>query len=200
MKKSLKPRAILIGFPEDICEKYKLSDDSYGDPNAEGRVVAVELDDFYVVNSYTPNSKGDLSRLTLRHKHWDPAFLEYVSRLNEEKPVIFCGDLNVAHTEEDLANPRQNRGEHGFTNEEREGVDKIVKAGFIDAFRYLTPTGNGHYTWWSHFAHARERNVGWRIDYFFVSRKIENEIKECTILANVLGSDHCPVRLVIKDK
>ena len=113
-----------MGLPEDICKKYKFHEDGYGDPNAEGRVIAVELDDFFIVNVYTPNSKPDLSRLNLRHKQWDPAFLEYIKNLQKKKPVIFCGDLNVAHTPDDLANPKQNEGEHGFTKEEREGIDQ----------------------------------------------------------------------------
>jgi exodeoxyribonuclease-3 len=158
------------------------------------------LSHFYLVTSYTPNSKPDLSRLKLRHKQWDPAFLEHVRRLDEHKPVIFCGDLNVAHTEEDLANPKQNQGEHGFTDEEREGVDKLINSGFVDAFRHFVPQGNGHYTWWTHFAHARERNVGWRIDYFFVSKRLMPKVEEARILDHVLGSDHCPVTLVLKDK
>lgn len=190
-----KPLAVLLGFPEEILKKYKLSD-GYGDPNAEGRVIALEFDDFYVVNVYTPNSKPDLSRLTLRYKHWDPAFLAYCKLLEKNKPVIFCGDLNVAHTPDDLANPKQNEGEHGYTKEEREGVDKIIAAGFIDTFRLFTQ-GNGHYTWWSHFARARDRNIGWRIDYFFVSNTLKSKVKHSTIDADIYGSDHCPILLDI---
>ncbi|MDB5266734.1 MAG: Exodeoxyribonuclease Xth [Parcubacteria group bacterium] len=190
------PEATNIGFPMDIVEKYGLDKDSYGDPNAEGRVITAEYKDFFLVNSYTPNSKPDLSRLSLRHKQWDPAFLEYVKRLDEKKPVIFTGDLNAAHTEDDLANPKANEGEHGFTKEEREGIDKIIAAGFVDAFREFTK-GNGHYTWWSHFAYARERNVGWRIDYFFVSKRLMKRVKSVEILDHILGSDHCPVRIVL---
>lgn len=197
VKKHLPVESVILGFPEDIREKYKLNEDKYGDPNAEGRVITAEFKDFYLVNSYTPNSKPDLSRLSLRHKQWDPAFLEHVRRLESKKPVIFCGDLNVAHTEEDLANPKANRGEHGFTDEEREGVDKIVASGFIDSFRHFTPDGNGFYTWWSHFAHARERNVGWRIDYFFVSQQLVGRLKSADILPHVFGSDHCPVKITL---
>lgn len=184
-----------LGLPEDICAHYKLHEDGYGDPNKEGRVIAAEFKDFWVVNSYTPNAKPDLSRLPLRHQQWDPAFLEYMERLDKKKPVIFSGDLNVAHTEEDLANPKANRGEHGFTDEEREGIDKIIEAGFVDSFRHFTPKGNGYYTWWSHFANARARNVGWRIDYFFVSKRLMPRVKKAEILASVMGSDHCPVTL-----
>ena len=187
------PIEVLYDFPAEIVEKYELKD-AYGDPNQEGRVIAAEFDDFYVVTCYTPNSKPDLSRLELRHKGWDPAFLEYCSQLQLHKPVIFCGDLNAAHTPEDLANPKANEGEHGFTLEEREGVGKMIAAGFVDTFRLFTK-GNGHYTWWSHFAMARERNVGWRIDYFFVSKALQNKVISSKILPEVMGSDHCPIVL-----
>ena len=188
-----KPFNVILNFPEKILKKYKLKD-KYGDPNTEGRIVVVEFKDFYVVSVYTPNAKDDLSRIPLRHKNWDPAFLEYVNELQKNKPVIFCGDLNVAHTPDDLANPKPNMGKKGFTLEEREGIDNIIKAGFIDTFRMFTK-GNGHYTWWSHFANSRARNVGWRIDYIFVSKKLEKKIKKAEILPEVLGSDHCPILL-----
>ncbi len=191
----IKPLSIALDFPEAILKKYKL-EDKYGDPNTEGRVIALEFDHFYLVNVYTPNAKDDLSRIPLRHKGWDPAFLEYVKTLNKKKPVIFCGDLNVAHTEDDLARPKENIGKKGFTHEEREGIDKIIKAGFLDTFR-MFKKGNGHYTWWSHFAHARERNIGWRIDYFFASNELEKKITNASILPSVLGSDHCPIVLEI---
>ena len=197
-----KPRNVALGLPEDICKKYQLHEDGYGDPNAEGRVIAAEFgppaSGFWVVNAYTPNAKPDLSRLKLRHAQWDPAFLDYMKRLDKEKPVIFAGDLNVAHTEDDLANPKANRGEHGFTDEEREGIDNIIKAGFVDSFRHFTPEGNGHYTWWSHFANARARNVGWRIDYFFVSKRLMPEVKKAEILPEIMGSDHCPVSITVE--
>jgi exodeoxyribonuclease-3 len=196
VKNDIEVHEVLLGFPEDICKKFELVD-SYGDPNAEGRVLAVELDDFWVVTVYTPNSKPDLSRLALRHKGWDPAFLAYMKELEKHKPVIFCGDLNVAHTADDLANPKANEGEHGFTVEEREGLDKVIKAGFVDTFRLFTE-GNGHYSWWSHFAHSRERNVGWRIDYWFVSKDLKSQVKSSKILPQVMGSDHCPVVLELK--
>lgn len=189
----IKPKAVLLDFPDAILKKYTLSD-KYGDPNKEGRVIAAEFDDFYVVNVYTPNSKPDLSRLPLRHKQWDPAFLAYVKDLEKKKPVIFCGDLNVAHGPDDLANPKANEGEHGYTKEEREGLDKVIDAGFIDTFRMFTK-GNGHYSWWTHFANARARNVGWRIDYWFASEKLKKRIKSSKIHAEVMGSDHCPVIL-----
>ncbi len=198
VKKDITVHGVLLGLPEDLCKKYKLHEDGYGDPNTEGRVIAVELDDYYVVTSYTPNSKPDLSRLALRHKQWDPAFLLYMKALEKKKPVMFSGDLNVAHTEDDLAHPKQNEGEHGFTKEEREGIDNIVEAGFADSFRHFTPKGNGHYTWWTHWQNARARNVGWRIDYWFVSKKLLPRLKSASILPEVMGSDHCPVVVDIK--
>ncbi len=187
------PLSLVFGFPEDILKKFKLVD-GYGDPNDEGRVIAAEYRDFWLVNVYTPNSKPDLSRLHLRHAQWDPAFLAYCKQLEKKKPVIFCGDLNVAHTEDDLANAKSNEGEHGFTTEERHGIDNIIAAGFTDTFRLFTH-GNGHYTWWSHFARARDRNIGWRIDYFFVSRALKDKVKHSKIFPDVFGSDHCPVLL-----
>lgn len=191
-----KPIAVMSDFPEHIVKKYKLTD-QYGDPNTEGRVIAVELKKFFVVNVYTPNSKSDLSRLPLRDKSWDPAFLEYCKELEIKKPVLFCGDLNVAHTFDDLANPKSNIGEHGFTDEERAGIDKILAAGFVDTFRLFTQ-GNGHYSWWSHFAKSRERNVGWRIDYWFISKSLEKKVVATSIHPELLGSDHCPVLLDIE--
>ncbi len=193
VKNTLKPISALYDFPAAIAKKYDLVDD-YGDPNAEGRVIAVELKDFYIVTCYTPNSKPDLSRLGLRHKAWDPAFLEYMKQLEKKKPVIFCGDLNVAHGPDDLAKPKENEGEHGYTKEEREGLDLVVKAGFVDSYRIFAK-GNGVYTWWSNFSGARARNVGWRIDYFFVSKKLEKKIKKAEIFPKIMGSDHCPISL-----
>lgn len=192
-----KPLSVIFGFTEPIQKKYKLSGDTYGDPNKEGRVLTAEFKDFFIVNVYTPNSKGDLSRLPLRHEQWDPAFLEYIKELKEKKDVIFCGDLNVAHTEIDLANPKQNEGEHGFTVEEREGLNRVIKAGFIDTFRHFHKEG-GHYTWWTPWREARKRNIGWRIDYFFVSQSLLKQIKTSEILSDVLGSDHCPILLELK--
>jgi exodeoxyribonuclease-3 len=187
-----KPIKVVNGIPADIAKKHNIAHDGYGDAMTEGRVIAAEYKDFWFVTVYTPNSKDDLSRIPLRHKHWDPAFLEYMKRLDKEKPVIFCGDLNVAHKTEDLANPKQNEGKKGFTAEEREGIDNIIKAGFVDTFRLFTE-GNGHYSWWSHFANSRARNVGWRIDYIFVSKRLAPKIKKAEILPQVMGSDHCPV-------
>lgn len=191
----VKPIQIFKNIPEKIAKKYSL-EDSYGDPNKEGRVIVAEFPKFYVAGVYTPNSKDDLSRIPLRHKNWDPAFLEYMCELEKNKPVIFCGDLNVAHTPDDLARPKDNVGLKGFTNEEREGVDNIVAKKFVDTFRIFT-TGNGHYSWWSHFAKARERNVGWRIDYIFVSGKLKEKVQKAQIHPEVMGSDHCPVSVDI---
>lgn len=190
------PLQIINGFPDDIIKKYKLSGDIYGDPNKEGRVIAAEFDKFWVVTVYTPNAKDDLSRIPLREKHWDPAFLAYCKQLEQSKPVVFCGDLNVAHTEDDLANPKPNRGKKGFTDEERGGFQAFVDAGFIDTLR-LFKQGNGHYTWWSHFANARARNVGWRIDYFLVSKALKSKVKNAEIHAKVMGSDHCPISVTL---
>ena len=190
----IKPLSLIFGLPEDILKKYKLSEDGYGDPNEEGRVTSAEFDECFVVNVYTPNAKPDLSRLALRHKRWDPAFLEFLKRLEKKKPVIFCGDLNVAHTPDDLANPKANEGDHGYTKEEREGIDAILNAGFVDTFRMFTK-GNGHYTWWSNFGNARERNVGWRIDCFFVSKSLVPKVQVAKIYPDAHGSDHCPILL-----
>ncbi len=189
--------SVVSGFPEKLCKKYGFADDKYGDPNTEGRIIAVEFEKFFVASVYTPNSKGDLSRLSLRHTQWDPAFLEYMKSLEKKKPVIFCGDLNVAHTEDDLANPKENEGEHGFTKEEREGVDNIISAGFVDIFRKFN-SGKGFYTWWTPWRQARERNIGWRIDYFFVSSALVPYVKKTSILSDVFGSDHCPIELDIE--
>lgn len=163
----------------------------------EGRVITLEFADFYLTTVYTPNAGRGLERLSYRHKEWDPAFLAYVKKLELRKPVIFCGDLNVAHNEIDLANPKENVGNAGFTPEERQGFDRIVDAGFIDTFREFVQEG-GHYTWWSNFAGARYRNIGWRIDYFCVSATLRSRLKTASIMPEVMGSDHCPVALTLK--
>ncbi|HTE43036.1 MAG TPA: exodeoxyribonuclease III [Steroidobacteraceae bacterium] len=187
------PIAVINGIPDSIASKYKFAD-SFGDSSTEGRVIAAEFDKFHVVTVYTPNAKDDLGRVPLRHQHWDPAFLAYCKLLEKKKPVIFCGDLNVAHTELDLANPKPNVGKKGFTAEEREGFQNFVDAGFVDTFRIFTQ-GNGHYSWWSHFANSRARNIGWRIDYFLVSSQLKQSVKSAQIHADVTGSDHCPVSI-----
>ncbi len=185
------------GFPDEIIEKYSVTGDSYGNPNDEGRVIAAEFDEFWVVTVYTPNSKGDLSRLELRHKSWDKAFLAHVKQLEQSKPVLFCGDLNVAHREIDLANPKANIGKHGFTDEEREGFQNFLDAGFVDIFRDVYPEKTDAYSWWTHWANARARNVGWRIDYWLASKSIASRVKNPQIHADQMGSDHCPVSIEI---
>lgn len=190
------PEAVLNGFPEELIKQYDMTGDIYGDPNKEGRVIAAEYEKFYIVTVYTPNAKDDLSRIPLRQKHWDPGFLKYCKDLEKHKPVIFCGDLNVAHTPDDLARPGPNEGKKGYTAEERAGFDAFLKAGFVDTFRLFT-RGNGHYTWWSHWGNARANNVGWRIDYFLVSDALKKHVKKAEIHADVPGSDHCPISITL---
>lgn len=160
----------------------------------EGRVISLEYPSFYLVNVYVPNSKRDLSRLEYRSQQWDVDFLKYLKSLEAKKPVIFCGDLNVAHKEIDLTFPEQNVKNHGFTPEEREGFNRFVEAGFIDTFREFEK-GPGFYTWWSNFNKCRERNIGWRIDYFLTSSSLRPNLKNSYILNQVMGSDHCPIVL-----
>ena len=170
-----------------------------GPGDAEGRVMTLEFEDFFLVNVYTVNAKRGLLRLDYRHKEWDTAFLKHVQNLRKSKPVIFCGDLNVAHKEIDLANPKTNHRNAGFTDEEREGFDNYIRAGFIDTFREFE-SGGGHYTWWSYWAEARERNVGWRIDYFCITPDLRPRLKSAFILPDVFGSDHCPIGVILHDK
>lgn len=162
----------------------------------EGRVISLEFESFYLVNIYTPNSKRELERLDYR-MIWEDKIKEHLLKLNEKKPVIMCGDLNVAHKEIDLKNPKTNRRNAGFTDEERNKMTNLLESGFVDSFRYLYPEKIDAYTWWSYMGHAREKNVGWRIDYFITSKDIENKIKETSIYPEVMGSDHCPVGLEI---
>ncbi len=159
----------------------------------EGRVVTLEFDDFFLTNVYTPNAQNELRRLPYR-REWNKAFLERMLELERSKPVVFCGDLNVAHTEDDLANPKTNRKNAGFSDEEREDFGTLVESGFIDTFREFTQ-GNGHYSWWSFRANARARNVGWRIDYFLISECLRPRLASAEILADIMGSDHCPVTM-----
>lgn len=188
------PLEVRNGLPADICAKYQLVD-SYGDTTNEGRVTVAEFDAFFVATVYTPNAKDDLSRIPMRQQ-WDPAFLDYMKRLEESKPVIFCGDFNVAHTELDLARPKENKSKKGFTTEERSAFDAMIEAGFVDTFRMFN-NENGNYTWWSNFGNARERNIGWRIDYVMISKDLAPLVKSARIHADVHGSDHCPVSLDI---
>ena len=162
----------------------------------EGRVVTLEFDDFFLTNVYTPNAQNELSRLPYR-REWNKAFLERMLELERRKPVVFCGDLNVAHTEDDLANPKTNRKNAGFSDEERADFGALVESGFIDTFREFTQ-GNGHYSWWSFRANARARNVGWRIDYFLISESLRPRLVSAGILADIMGSDHCPVTMELK--
>lgn len=191
-----KPKSIIkdIRFDNQVLQIA----DKYGDANTEGRVLVAEYEDFFMLTVYTPNSKPDLSRLEFRHKLWDSLFLKFIKSLEQIKPVIFCGDLNVAHQEIDLARPDTNHSSHGFTPQEREGFENLVKNGFVDTFRMFNNEGN-NYTWWAPFGNARANNVGWRIDYFCASNSIKNRIIESFIRPNVMGSDHCPVGIILKD-
>lgn len=160
----------------------------------EGRVITLEFAEYYVLTVYTPNSQNELARLSYRMQ-WEEAFLEYLKRLEEKKPVIFCGDLNVAHREIDLKNPKTNRRNAGFTDEEREKFSHLLDAGFVDTFRYFYPDLEGVYSWWSYRFSARAKNAGWRIDYFCVSQSLKDRLEDAKILTDVMGSDHCPIEL-----
>ena len=184
-----------------IFSKIKPLNVTYGigieEHDQEGRVITAEFDEFYLVNCYTPNSKRELERLDYR-MIWENEFREYLIKLNKTKSVILCGDLNVAHKEIDLKNPKTNRRSAGFTDEERDKMTQLLDSGFTDSFRYLYPDKEDCYSWWSYMFHAREKNVGWRIDYFIVSKSIENTIKESNIYSEIMGSDHCPVGIELK--
>ena len=183
-----------------IFTKQKPINAQYGigieEHDKEGRVITLEYENFYMVNIYTPNSKRELERLDYR-QIWEDEIRKYILNLNNKKPVIMCGDLNVAHNEIDLKNPKTNKGNAGFTNEERNKMTELLNSGFIDTYRYLYPKKEGAYSWWSYMGRAREKNVGWRIDYFIVSESIKDKIKKATIYPEVMGSDHCPVGLEI---
>ena len=181
-----------------IFTKKKPMNITYGigieEHDKEGRVITLEFENFFMVNCYTPNAKRELERLDYRMV-WEDEFRKYLLKLNESKPVVMCGDLNVAHEEIDLKNPKTNRRNAGFTDEERGKMTELLNAGFTDTFRYLYPDKPDMYTWWSYMFKAREKNAGWRIDYFIVSKSIENKIKESYIYSEIMGSDHCPVGL-----
>lgn len=162
----------------------------------EGRIITLEFEDFYLINNYTPNSKRELERLAYRQV-WEDEIRKYLLKLKQTKPVIMCGDLNVAHQEIDLKNPKTNRENAGFTDEEREKMTELLASGFTDSFRYLYQNKENAYSWWSYMGRAREKNVGWRIDYFIVSNDIQSKIKEATIYPEIMGSDHCPIGLEI---
>ena len=163
----------------------------------EGRVITLEMESFFLVCVYTPNSQDGLRRLDYRMR-WEDDFRAYLQKLDESKPVIVCGDMNVAHEEIDLKNPKTNRMNAGFTDEERRQMTTLLKAGFADTFRHLHPTQEGIYSWWSYRFHAREKNVGWRIDYFLTSQRLLPQVSEANILTDIMGSDHCPVELVLQ--
>jgi len=181
-----------------IFTKHKPMNVRYGVGDAideeEGRIITLEYDQFFLVNVYTPNSQRDLARLPFR-LYWEDRLKDYLIQLNEHKPVIYCGDLNVAHTEIDLKNAKSNVGNSGFTYEEREKMTELLSSGFTDTFRYKNPELTGAYTWWSYMNKVRERNIGWRIDYFIVSNSLNDHIKEVAIHSDVYGSDHCPIFL-----
>ena len=184
-----------------IFTKEKPISVSYGigieEHDQEGRIITLEFDKFYIVNCYTPNSKRELERLEYR-VIWEDEIRKYLLTLNKKKPIIYCGDLNVAHEEIDLKNPKTNHHNAGFTDEERNKMTELLNAGFVDTFRFLYPEKTDSYTWWSYMMKAREKNVGWRIDYFITSESIKEKIKDSKIHSEVMGSDHCPVELEIE--
>lgn len=178
------PLSFSYGFSQEVIEK-------------EGRLITLEFEDFYLINCYTPNAKRDLSRLSYRLQ-WEDKIRKYMLELDAKKPVIYCGDLNVAHQKIDLKNYKTNVGNSGFTNEEREKMTELLNTGFIDTFRYFYPNEKDRYTWWSYMNKVRERNIGWRIDYFIVSERFKDRLVDANIHHHILGSDHCPVTLEIK--
>jgi len=183
-----------------ILTKQKPIKETYGmgieKHDKEGRIITLEFENFYMVNCYTPNSKRELERLEYRQE-WEDDFRNYLEKLNNKKPVILCGDLNVAHKEIDLKNPKTNRHSAGFTDEEREKMTNLLKENFTDTFRLLYPNQENAYTWWSYMGRAREKNIGWRIDYFIVSNSLKEKIIESKIHSEIMGSDHCPIELEI---
>lgn len=191
------PLSYTNDLPDDLAIKYQWDEDVYGTPLAEGRILTAEFPEFFLVTVYTPNSKRDLSRLKLRENLWDPAFLAFLKDLEKVKPVIVCGDFNAANTEIDLARPKDNEHNAGYTIEERQGIKNLLDAGFIDTFRYLHPNDR-RYTWWSHWGNARANNVGWRIDYFFISSSLKDNLKSAEIYEHIMGSDHCPISIELE--
>ncbi|HLO13020.1 MAG TPA: exodeoxyribonuclease III [Pseudoneobacillus sp.] len=176
---------------QPLSVKYGIGIEEY---DGEGRAITLEFEDFYLVNVYTPNSQRDLARLSFR-LIWEDELRKYLLELDEHKPVILCGDLNVAHTEIDLKNPKSNKGNSGFTDEERGRMGELLNSGFVDSYRYLYPDFEDAYTWWSYMAKVRERNIGWRIDYFILSKRMEEKIIDAKIYSEIMGSDHCPVAI-----
>lgn len=192
-KKGYSGTAVFTKY-EPISIKYGLGIKEH---DQEGRLITLEFEDFYLVNVYTPNSQRGLKRLKYRMM-WEDDFRDYLVNLDDHKPVILCGDLNVAHKEIDLKNPNSNKKNAGFTAQERHKMTKLLKAGFVDSFRHLYPDKEGAYTWWSYITRARDRNAGWRIDYFIVSDSLKDKIDDAMIYSDIMGSDHCPVGLKIK--
>ncbi|MDR2840374.1 MAG: exodeoxyribonuclease III [Paludibacter sp.] len=191
----IKPLSVTMDFDKKFDTE--LFSDSYGNLTREGRLITAEFQDFYLLTAYVPNAKNDLTRLAIRHDVWDKKLLEYIQMLELTKPILLCGDLNVAHREIDLANPKQNEKSAGFTVEERQGFDNFMNHGLIDTFRYFYPD-TVKYSWWSMRMNARQRNVGWRIDYFVCSQALIAKIQDAFILDQVIMSDHCPVMVEIK--
>jgi len=192
-----KPISISYDFPDEIISRYMWHEDQHGDSTTEGRIITAEYDKYFLICVYTPNVKHELTRLGLRHQLWDPAMLSYIKDLEKQKPVIICGDFNVAHQPIDLARPKDNEGNAGYTAEEREGFDNYMRHGLIDTFRYLHPDQTDAYTWWTFRANARERNIGWRIDYFLISDTLKKHLKSADIYPQVAGSDHCPISIEV---
>ncbi|MBQ3325597.1 exodeoxyribonuclease III [Candidatus Saccharibacteria bacterium] len=193
----IQPLSSFAGFTDNINISYNWEEDNYGSPLSEGRVLTAEYPEFYLVTVYTPNSKDDLSRLKLRELLWDPAFLQFLKELEKTKPVVVCGDFNAAHTEIDLARPKQNELNAGYTKEERQGINNLIDAGFADTFRLLHPKEQ-KYSWWSFRGGARVNNVGWRIDYFFISESLVKNLVNASIHDDIAGSDHCPVSIELE--
>jgi exodeoxyribonuclease-3 len=192
-----KPLNISFGFPEEIEREYEWDEDIHGAAVNEGRIITAEFGSFFLLTVYVPNSKPDLSRVPLREHVWGPAVRSYIKLLENTKPVVICGDFNVAHEPIDLANPTANRKNAGFTDEERADFSKYLNAGLIDTFRYLHPDAAGAYTWWTWRANARARNVGWRIDYFLISQSLQPALEAADIYPKIPGSDHCPISITL---
>ena len=193
----IKPLTVRYGFPEEISNTIEGWEDAFGDARKEGRLLTAEFEDFYLIDAYVPNEKDDLGRLKYRELVWDRALLAYMKQLDTEKPVVICGDFNVAHQEIDIARPKENEGHAGFTKEGRQGMTNYLASGFIDTWRELHPS-EVKYTWWSFRGGARMRNVGWRIDYFLASERLRERIVAAEIHDEVMGSDHCPIELEIR--
>ncbi len=194
---SLLSSADLFAKNQDNYASESNDNNSFNIAVDEGRILTLDFEKFYLVNVYVPNSKPDLARLKLREAEWDPELLRYLKELKKTKPVVVCGDFNAAHNEIDIARPKTNHHSAGFTDEERKGITNYIKAGLVDTFRYLHP-GSVHYTWWSHWGQARANNIGWRIDYFFVSESLKSKLVSAEIYENVMGSDHCPISIELE--